>query len=334
MGVVTSLFVTKMVAAAGDAVDGAALLRTVGIDPAGAVDPAAMVADHAYYDLLERIAGQTDATELPLRTGASMRCDDYGALGLAFKTAPTLGGSYGRVARYARLWTSVVDYTLEPAAEGVWFHLHRAGARRLGLRLSNEATLASAISIAREVATGPVVPLAVHARHDAPARIDAHRRYFGCDVTFGSDRDAILFASETLDRPNRLGDEGLTAYLTGLLDAAIGDLPGRATLREEVRDWVTRDLSEGAPRMEDIARRMGLSVRSLHRRLAAEGLSFQDVLAETRRDVAAGLLREGRYGLAEIAFLTGFAEQSAFTRAFKRWTGRTPAAYRREAGGG
>ena len=58
------------------------------------------------------------------------------------------------------------------------------------------------------------------------------------------------------------------------------------------------------------------------------------MLAETRRDVAEGLLREGRYGLAEIAFLTGFAEQSAFTRAFKRWTGRTPAAYRREAGGG
>src|SRR6056297_2314260 len=142
MGYVTSLFARKVVAAAGDAVDGAALLRGAGVDPDGPWDPKLMLVDTAYYNLLERIATLIDVTDLPLRTGASMRLDEYGALGLAFKAATTLGGSYARVERYARLWTSVVEYELRPGPRGTLFILHRAGERRLGLRLSNEATLA------------------------------------------------------------------------------------------------------------------------------------------------------------------------------------------------
>ncbi len=80
--------------------------------------------------------------------------------------------------------------------------------------------------------------------------------------------------------------------------------------------------------MAEIARDLGLSARSFHRRLSEHGLSFQTLTEETRRDLAEGLLRDGRHSLAEIAFLTGFAEQSSFTRAFKRWVGMTPASYR------
>ena len=156
MGYVTSLFARKMVAAAGSQVDAVALLASVGLDAAGPWDPKAMLPADSYYDMLERIASQTDVTDLPVRVGASMRLDEYGALGLAFKAATTLGGSYARVERYARLWTSVVEYELRPDPSGTLFILHRSGERRLGLRLSNEATLASAISIARQVSHVPV----------------------------------------------------------------------------------------------------------------------------------------------------------------------------------
>ena len=149
MGYVTSLFARKMVAAAGQAVDAPALLTSVGIDPEGAWDPKHMIPAATYYDMLERIAAQTDVTDLPIHVGASMRCDEYGALGLAWKAALTLQGSFSRVERYARLWTSVVEYELRPDPRGTLFILHRDGARRLGLRLSNEATLASGVSLAR-----------------------------------------------------------------------------------------------------------------------------------------------------------------------------------------
>ncbi|MEO1541259.1 MAG: AraC family transcriptional regulator [Pseudomonadota bacterium] len=331
MGAVTSLFVRKMVAAAGAEVDGTALLASVGIDADGPVDPKEMIADTAYYGLLERMAESIDVTHLPLRTGASMRCDDYGALGLAFKAAPTLRGSFSRVARYARLWTSVVEYELASEVGGTWFYLHRSGLRRLGLRLSNEATMASATAIAREVSPdGYFAPQEVHLTHPAPRDISRHEAYFGCPVIFGSDRDALLISDRTLDTPNRLGDQGITRFLIGHLDQELREVTRDTSLRGQLRDVIARSLSEGLPKMEEVAQRLGMSVRSLHRRLAEDGLSFHTLTEETRRELAEGLLRDDRYSLAEVAFLTGFAEQSSFTRAFKRWVGETPASFRKQ----
>lgn len=330
MGYVTSLFARKMVAAAGDGLDAAAFLTGAGIDPAGPWDPKAMMPAGAYYDLLEKIAAQIDVTDLPVRVGASMRLDEYGALGLAFKAATTLGGSFARVERYARLWTSVVEYELRPDPRGTLLILHRAGPRRLGLRLSNEATLASAVSLARQVCRLPVAPLDVLIRHPAPRNIASHERYFGCPVRFGADLDALLFAPDTLARPNILGDEGISRYLISHLDAELSEIADEAPLVARARDAIAQALSEGAPRMADIAHGLGLSARSFHRRLSEHGMSFQTLTEDTRRDLAEGLLREDRHSLAEIAFLTGFSEQSAFTRAFKRWAGTTPASYRKD----
>ena len=108
----------------------------------------------------------------------------------------------------------------------------------------------------------------------------------------------------------------------------IDDTPA---LQTQTKNEIARALSEGLPKMAEIARRLGLSVRSFHRRLSEQGVSFQTLTEETRRDIALGMLKDDRYALSEIAFLTGYSEQSAFNRAFKRWTGSTPATYRRNA---
>jgi AraC-like DNA-binding protein len=329
MGTVTSLFARKMVAAAGDGIDAPALLAAAGLDPDGPWDPAVMIPSETYYALLERIAAQVDVTDLPIRGGAAMRCNDYGALGLAWKAAPDLRGSFSRVARYARLWTSVVRYELRPDPRGMLFILHRSGERRLGLRLSNEATLASAVSLARQVGRVPFSPLEVRFRHAAPKTTEHHEAWFGCPVRFGADLDALLISDEALTRPNILGDEGISRYLISHLDAALSRVTEDGDLVAQARDAIARALSEGPPRMDSIARGLGLSARSFHRRLADHGLTFQALTDTTRRELAEGLLRDSRHGLAEIAFLTGFSDQSAFTRAFKRWVGETPASYRK-----
>lgn len=330
MDAITSLFVRKMVTAARAGAKETALLQSVGLDADSKADPKTMVAAPLYYDLLERIAQDIDPTELPLRTGASMRCDDYGALGLAFKAAPTLFGSYSRVARYARLWTSVVEYELQSDGVNTWFALHRSGPRRLGLRLSNEATLASATALGREVSLdGAFAPLEVHLSHAAPKTTMHHEAYFGCPVYFGSDRDAILISPQAMSRTNRLGDEGITQFLQRHLDQELTQITDKKTLNERTKDTIARALSEGLPKMEDVARHLGMSVRSLHRRLADDGMTFRTLTEGARQDLAKGLLRDERYSIAEIAFLTGFSEQSSFNRAFKRWVGDTPATYRK-----
>jgi len=329
MGKITSLFVRKVLGAVGDEVDKAGLMRSVGMDPDSPVDPKYMISDIEYYDFLERLAAvEKNPTTIPLRAGAAMRCDDYGAFGLAYKSATTLRGSYDRAERYALVLTNVSTYTLELASEGGYEHLHREGERRLGMRLSNEATIASMASISREVSAKPFTPLAVYFKHDPPDSIAEHEAYFGCPVYFGTDRDALLVSYDTLNTPNQLGDKSISMFFDSHLEAEVSKVKEEHTLEHQVRGEISRALSEGVPGISDVATSLGMSGRTLQRRLADHGYTFQVLVDESRRQLAERLLQQTDYSLAEVAFMTGYSEQSAFTRAFKRWAGQTPRSFR------
>lgn len=329
MGQITSLFVHKVIRQTHESLDKRALLASVGVDPDAAVDPSVMVSDGDYYGLLERIAAtDPNAIDLPLRTGDSMRCDNYGAFGLAFKSAPTLRGSYERAERYARVLTSVSTYEVRDADDGVYMLLHRDGERRLGLRLSNEATIASIASISREISSQSFQPSAIYFKHPQPAGDDEHERHFGCPVYFGTNMDALRMAPATVAQPNRLGDPSIAAFFDTHLDSALQRFDDEPSVDRQVRTEVSQHLSGGIPKMSEIAAQLGVSARTLQRRLADRGMSYQQLVDESRRQLAEKLLRETEYPLAEVAFLTGFSEQSAFNRAFRRWAGQTPRSYR------
>ena len=329
MGQVTSLFIRKVIRQVHPSVDRDALLRSVGIEPDSPVDPSLMVPAVDYYGFLERIAAvDPDATSLPLRVGATMRCDEYGAFGLAWKSATDLRRSFGRAERYARVLTSVSTYEVEPTEEGAFMHLHRAGERRLGLRLSNEATLASILAISREVSTEDVRPTEVHVKHGVPGSVDAHEAYFGCPVYFDSDRDALHFPADALKAPNKLGDESISRFFDSHLEAELSKLEDDEALHYQVRSRISQSLSDGVPTISDVAEHFAMSGRTLQRRLSELGYSYQNLVDEARRGLAERLLAQTEYSLAEVAFMTGFSEQSSFTRAFRRWAGQTPRSYR------
>ena len=329
MGQVTSLFARKIVGVAGDAIDAGAVLASVGVEADGAWDPKHMLDENDFYGMIELMAEKMDLTSLPLIVGEAMRPDEYGALGLAWKSAPNLFGSFSRVARYGRLWTSFTQYELQEMDGGMLFVEHRKGTRRLGMRISIEADLASGVSLSRQVSPRPFAPIEVYFKHAAPKTVEHHEAYFGCPVHFGADKDAMLLSHQSLSAPNSLGDEGITQFLVSHLDQELAQIADTPALQVQTKNEIARALSEGLPKMADIARRLGLSARSFHRRLAEQGLSFQTLTEETRREIATAMLQEERYALAEIAFLTGYSEQSAFNRAFKRWMGVTPATYRK-----
>lgn len=146
---------------------------------------------------------------------------------------------------------------------------------------------------------------------------------------FGAGQDALSLSSEALALPNRLGDTGISRFLEARLEAELEAFGAEESLEALVRGAVSRSLSEGVPRMSDVARRLAMSERTLHRKLRARGASFRALVDATRRELAQGLLRLDGYTTSEVAFLSGFSEQSAFQRAFKRWTGRTPVEFRR-----
>lgn len=163
-------------------------------------------------------------------------------------------------------------------------------------------------------------------------RCDPHRyaAMFDCPVRFNAARDAIALAPAMLDRPNRLGDAAVSDFLTAHLETEIGPLEGDPSLRAELLRRLTPALSNGVPQAAGIAADMGMSERTLYRRLAEEGRTFRDVVVEAQSSLAQDLLRDSDSSIAEIAFLTGFSEQSTFSRAFKRWTGEAPARFRQQ----
>ncbi len=332
MSQITSLYVHKVVAGASPGVETRDLVEGLGLSPEAPVDPARMVSSQDFYGFFAALAERDpDGLRLPLRIGAAMRSDEYGAFGLAWKSAPNLRGSYARSERYGIVLGSAERYALVRSPDGLLFELEKAGDGRTGMLLSNEASMAAVAAISREVSTIDFRPLAVFFRHPARGAVEVHEAHFGCPVHFGSGRDALLVSEAQIDAPNRLGDETIVSFFDRHLEQELAALRREPDLELQVRRAVAGILSEGVPTLGEIASELGMGTRTLQRRLSEEGRTFQGVVDTAREALARRLLRETDYSLADVAFLTGFAEQSAFTRAFKRWSGKTPRAWRLDA---
>ena len=330
MTYVSAMFVKKMIDQAPETLDRAGLFASTGIKEADVSDPNTMVLDVDYYNLLETIA----AAEAPnvgfhMRTSAAMNCADFGAVGLAWKSAPTLRRSFQRLDRYARIYNKTSTFRLV-VKDGfsMWTHV-RTEPERQGMYLSTEGTLGTYVALCRETTFAENKPHAVQFRHKEPAgSLEALEAYFRCPVTFGADIDAIILPEERLDIPNTVGDESIWRFLTTHIEQTLVEEDQEAALERQVVRQIANMLSEGIPSLSDIASNLGMSARTLQRRLADQGHTYQSLVDKARRQLAEKFLTDTRYSIAQVAFLTGFSEQSAFTRAFKRWAGQTPGSFR------
>jgi AraC-like DNA-binding protein len=172
------------------------------------------------------------------------------------------------------------------------------------------------------------IPIEVRFPHSAPENTSEHYRLFGCSVKFGRDRGELLFSRDLLEMPFLSADVNLQAILEAQVVAMLQKLPKSDAVTDAVRRYLAGELCNGEPTLEQIAPRLHMSARTLHRRLEDEGTSFRQILTEVRRELATRHLSERRLAIGEIAFLLGFSEPSAFHRAFKRWTGYAPLTYR------
>ena len=329
MSKITSLYVHKVLSHVSGGVETRDLLEDVGITPDAPIDPKLMVPANQFYDFFALLASRDpDGLTLPLRIGASMKSDEYGAFGLAWKSAPDLRGSFVRSERYGHVLGSAETYSLQQGDDGWYFNLDKAGDGRLGMLLSNEASISAVDVIIKEVSTERFMPLAVYFKHAPRGDASVYEQHFGCPVHFETGRDALLVSEDSMDAPNRLGDETIASFFDRHLDQELAALTSDEGLEQSVRRVVANVLSEGVPTLSLIASELGIGPRTLQRRLSENGHSFQSVVDTARHELAQRLLRNTEYSLAEVAFLTGFSEQSGFTRAFKRWAGQTPRAYR------
>ncbi|UWQ18952.1 AraC family transcriptional regulator ligand-binding domain-containing protein [Jannaschia sp. M317] len=289
------------------------------------------ISDSDYFELLDWIRLRyEDDIGLMEAYARKIRVDDIGILGLAVKTSPTLRCSLERVARYWRVVTDTAIYRLDETRDPALFAFEARTDHHPVLTLRTEIALAGFAHNMRLFVQGELVLDHVSFRHACRSDPDRYAALFNCPVHFEADHDAIALPPATLDLPNLLGDRAVSDFLTAHLETEIGSLRDDTSLRATLLRHLTPALSNGVPQAAETARALGMSERTLYRRLAAEGLTFRDVLTEAQSSLAQDLLRDSTSSVAEIAFLTGFSEQSTFSRAFKRWVGQAPAQFRQQ----
>ena len=329
LGYIASFFIEQFLAHAPASLDRSALLEDFGWKRDEPIPPGQMVADSDFFSFLEKIAATGAAGRAAaILVGAGVRCDDYGAFGLAFKSAETIQGSFLRVERFGKVVTSIANFKVIKENQSAFMEVQPGPDQRLGLHMTNELAIAAATSLSREVGNGSFTPRAISFRHDAPTDVSAFEAHFDCPLVFNAERDGITIDDDLLTRSNRLGDAKTSEFFDEFMEKELANRQGEPRLEQRVRAQISAALSEGVPIVANVAGKLGMSGRSLQRRLAERGFEYQTIVDDARRDLAENLLIETDYSLAEIAFLTGYSEQSTFTKAFKRWRGVTPRTFR------
>jgi AraC-like DNA-binding protein len=192
-----------------------------------------------------------------------------------------------------------------------------------------EFWLMSLVRLFRQLTNRRLVPSRVRVVHRRPRTPAEFRSFLGCEMEFGCDADDIVFPGAVRLMPVVSADPHLNELLIKYSEEALAHRPAnRAPLRSSVENAIAPLLPHGKAGAGEVARRLGMSNRTLARRLAAEGLTFSEIQAELKIDLAKRYLNDGDLPISQIAWLLGYREVSAFTHAFKRWTGMTPRAWR------
>ena len=263
-----------------------------------------------------------------LRLARGIAPRHFGVVGFAALACSTLGEALQRLERYHR---SVYDVNLaqvRPCNEGVcieWgVERGRPGA------LVDETALAALVQLTREFTGKPLRALAVDFVNPRPANVRPYQDFFGGPVRFGQPSTRLLLSAQDLALPLRGADAALLALLDAQAEALLREV---AAVSEPVGVWrqaLVGLIRSGRTQLPDLAQSLQMSPRSLQRRLAEQDHSFQALLCQTRQQLAEAYLRDANVELAEVALLLGYSEQSAFTRAFRQWTGQPPRQWRRQ----
>jgi len=163
--------------------------------------------------------------------------------------------------------------------------------------------------------------------HARPDDIEPHNRLFQCPIEFDSPAAEIIFDRSLLESPVITADPNLVAILDQHVKESLAKIPGRS-LSHQVRAFLSSRLPGTPPTLDETARDLGMSMRTIQRRLSEEDTSHKQLLRQIRHELALRYLKERSVAISEVAFLLGFSEPSAFYRAFRRWTGMTPVEYR------
>lgn len=291
--------------------------------------PADIVPLPVWQTMLERaVALRPDLPAPGLAIGAMVQPRHVGVLGYLILACTSLGQAMQAYQRYEGLFYGLNVMQVQP--RGNWFRVQWPAHASTGA-LADTVAIAAMLTFLRRLVTIPPVPASVHFAFSKPAP-DVHAAYeafFACPVYFSAPFTAVELAIADLHKPLPHNDATVMALLDRQAQAMVTAIPDADHFDRALQQAMVRLMPEGEVGLARVAEQLHLSVRTLQRRLEVRQCSWRELLDRTREQLAGHYLLDQTLTLGDIALLLGFSEQSAFTRAYRRWTGSTPAKTRR-----
>jgi AraC-like DNA-binding protein len=319
----------------------AELVRELGGDPLPVLSAAHLRADllgdtEAYVPftamarVVERAATELACPDFALRLATRQSIEILGPVSLIARHSATALAAVGGIAEYLHTYSPAMRISFEPVTGTTTRYLFEVVVPGLPSRAHvHELALGVTLGIFRLLMGARFRPLRVafpHAPLSQPAR---YRRFFGCPVDFGTAHCGIDLATADLDQRLPADDPQVRQYIARYLaptDSGLAD-----DLTDRVRHLIDKTLPTGHASAVTVAAHLGLHPRTLQRRLASEGSTFERLLDDVRRDRARHYLGESDLALGQIATMLGYAQQSCLTRASTRWFGAPPRTVRNAA---
>ncbi len=304
-----------------------AMRRRAGIDSEQIADPDQRLPSSLVMSLYRELHQELTDPDLGLDIGTHGDVRQGGVLGYSMMHSSNAGRALRRLTRFSRLISTRIDFSLEEGPE-LWHLVSNRPPENPGFRLPVDTGAASLVTVLRQITGRQVDPVEIEFPYSRPEDLQKLRAVFRCELTFDAPRAGVYFRVQDMALPLERSESELARYLDRLAEQDLAALPRWETFARRVGRTVWKHLSEGQPTVASVARELGLSSRTLQRRLREEGTTFARVVDDLRRQLAPTLLGDDTLAVYEVAYLLGYADPSAFFRAFRRWHGCSPAEYR------
>ncbi|MFL1453902.1 AraC family transcriptional regulator [Marinobacter sp. GN3S48] len=290
-------------------------------------DPDLRVPADAHYQLWQHAEQVTGDPAVGLHAGQVVDPERMGLVGHVFFNCDTLGEAVTQYVRLHRLINESVTLSFEQTGEQAILTWQPDSPGHY-CRQDMDRTLAAALCRTRHFIHPGIHAEWAEIAHPRPGYAGEYEQLLGGTVIFNSTSTRLAFNSRHLSHPIPHRNPYVYSAVLRQVNSLLARLQTRRTFGRKVRRLISRQMSTDRIDADTLARQCHMSRQTLYRRLKKEGLSFHDLVEQVRKDKALRYVAADQYALGEIAFLLGFSELSAFSRAFKRWTGMAPAQYR------
>lgn len=301
-------------------------LGPLGIDPRVLERADIEIPGERYVALWEAAAQPNPNVGLELAMQTEF--DDFGALGHAQGCAASIEAALRTLHRFIVVFAqeSLFDFAID--AHTVMVEYRVVAPTILQRRQDAEFAIASVLRMLNLLTGCSLRPLRMDFEHPRPADTSVHKRLFQCPLYFNQPSNRIHLPADILQLPVLRSNERLYRALEPYLERERQERSASDELLAQITRMIAADMSSGAPSLMDICERLGLSRRTLQRRLKDQGIEYSALVEDVRRELALAYIKDSDYSMTEISLLVGYAESGSFTRAFRRWTGQSPQQYR------